>query len=228
MADTDPPDEQTATEAADTSAALSPEAEELLTRLEAELGDALLEHGASQRDLVARIEPSAWRRAAEVCKERLGCDYLSFVSAIDWMPAPSVSEEGAGDTSSPVQPKEMTFGVAGSAGRYQLIAVVESTQRPRTQLVLKTDVDESTMRAESWVPVYAGADWHEREAWEMFGISFDGHPSLRHIYLPSEFEGHPLRKDFPLLAREVKPWPGLVDVEPMPGDTADDTEGGDA
>ena len=76
------------------------------------------------------------------------------------------------------------------------------------------------MRAESWVPVYPGADWHEREAWEMYGFVFDGHPSLRHLYLPSEFEGHPLRKDFPLLAREVKPWPGLVDVEPMPGEPA--------
>jgi NADH-quinone oxidoreductase subunit C len=52
----------------------------------------------------------------------------------------------------------------------------------------------------------------------MFGIVFDGHPGLRHLYLPSEFEGHPLRKDFPLLARVVKPWPGLVDVEPMPGE----------
>ena len=87
---------------------------------------------------------------------------------------------------------------------------------------------ETTMRAESWVPVYPGADWHEREAWEMFGIVFDGHPSLRHLYLPSEFEGHPLRKDYPLLAREVKPWPGLVDVEGMPGEPEEEagSEGG--
>ena len=49
------------------------------------------------------------------------------------------------------------------------------------------------------MPVYAGADWHERECWEMYGIVFDGHPALRHLYLPAEFEGHPLRKDFPLL-----------------------------
>jgi NADH-quinone oxidoreductase subunit C len=41
-----------------------------------------------------------------------------------------------------------------------------------------------------------------------------GHPDLRKLYLPTEFEGHPLRKDFPLLARMVKPWPGIVDVEP--------------
>ncbi len=50
----------------------------------------------------------------------------------------------------------------------------------------------------------------------MFGIDFNGHPDLRNMYLPTEFEGFPLRKDFPLLARIVKPWPGIVDVEPMP------------
>ena len=55
----------------------------------------------------------------------------------------------------------------------------------------------------------------------MYGFDFTGHPGLRHLYLPGEFEGFPLRKDFPLLARLVKPWPGLVDVEPMPGEEAD-------
>jgi NADH-quinone oxidoreductase subunit C len=59
----------------------------------------------------------------------------------------------------------------------------------------------------------------------MFGIGFAGHPDLRKMYLPMDFEGHPLRKDFPLLARIVKPWPGIVDVEPMPGDD-DQEEGG--
>ena len=140
------------------------------------------------------------------------------------MPTPIIAEEGSGDTSAPVQPKEMTFGVAGSAGRLQVFAHVESTHQAGSGITLKVDVDEADPHAESWVPVYAGADWHERETWEMFGIVFDGHPSLRHLYLPSEFEGHPLRKDFPLLAREVKPWPGLVDVEPMPGDATPDDE----
>jgi NADH-quinone oxidoreductase subunit C len=58
----------------------------------------------------------------------------------------------------------------------------------------------------------------------MFGISFDGHPGLRHLYLPGEFEGHPLRKDFPLLARLVKPWPGIVDVEPRPAAADEEVE----
>lgn len=68
----------------------------------------------------------------------------------------------------------------------------------------------------SLVDVYAGADWHEREAHEMFGIDFIGHPDLSHLYLPESFIGRPLLKSFPLLSREVKPWPGTVDVEAMP------------
>ena len=91
---------------------------------------------------------------------------------------------------------------------------------------IKCDVSDSEPVVESWVSVFAGANWHEREAHEMFGIGFAGHPDLRNMYLPTEFEGHPLRKDFPLLARMVKPWPGIVDVEPMPGGSAD--EEGDA
>ena len=201
--------------------ALDENATQMLARLQAELGDAIVEHGATYGDVVVRVRPDAWRRSAQFCKDQLGCDYLSFVSAIDWMPAPALVDEGSGDTSTPAQPKEISYGVAGSAGRFQLFAMVAST-RAHQRVVLKTDVSDSDPRAESWVSVYPGADCHERETWEMFGITFDGHPALRHLYLPFEFEGHPLRKDYPLLAREVKPWPGLVDVEPMPGDEGDD------
>jgi NADH-quinone oxidoreductase subunit C len=196
--------------------------QELLGHLERELGDGMVESADAFGTLVVRVKPDAWRKAAEVAKSGLECDYLSFVSAIDWQPAPREGEEAGGDTSSPVQPDEMTFGVAGSAGRMQVFAHVESTTR-KWGVTLKTDVDETDPHAESWVPYYPGADWHERETWEMYGVVFDGHPSLRHLYLPSEFEGYPLRKDYPLLARVVKPWPGLVDVEPMPDEqtTAD-------
>ncbi|MEX0664453.1 MAG: NADH-quinone oxidoreductase subunit C [Acidimicrobiia bacterium] len=182
-------------------------------------GNAIVETADAHGGLVVRVANAQWKRAAEVAKEHLACDYLSFISGIDWQPAPREGDEAGGDSSAPVQPTEMTFGAAGSAGRFQVFAHVQSTTK-HWGVTFKTDVDDADPRVESWVPVYAGADWHERECWEMYGFTFDGHPSLRHLYLPFEFEGHPLRKDYSLLARFVKPWPGLVDVEPMPGEPA--------
>lgn len=191
----------------------------LLARVTAELGEAILESGQAGVDLIIRVTPESWARAAEVCRHKLGFDYLCFISGIDWLPTPSVGGEDAeSDTSAPVQPKTMTFGVAGSEGRFQVFARVSSTRVARVGLTLKVDIKESKPVVGSWCGTYPGADWHERECWEMYGFVFDGHPSLRHLYLPHEFEGFPLRKDFPLLAREVKPWPGLVNVEGMPGE----------
>ena len=79
------------------------------------------------------------------------------------------------------------------------------------------------MSIESWIPVYAGANWHERETHEMFGISFDGHPDLKYVP-PGDFEGYPLRKDFP--CSQLGDHGGIVDVEPMPA--SDDDEGDDS
>jgi NADH-quinone oxidoreductase subunit C len=215
LADEDAPDQP---EAAEEPHAPDPEHVAILDGLRAGIGaDAILESADTHGDLVVRLAPTAWREAAVVAERDLGCDFLSFIAGIDWEPAPREGDEAGGDTSAPVQPTERTYGVGGSAGRFQVFAHVESTARRRA-VTLKTDVDEESPSVASWVAVYPGAEWHERECWEMFGIAFEGHPSLRHLYLPSEFEGHPLRKDFPLLARVVKPWPGLVDVEPMPGE----------
>jgi NADH-quinone oxidoreductase subunit C len=205
---------------------LDPEIEALFARFEAALGEGVVDHAGAYGTLVVRVRPDAWRRAAEVARADLDCDYLSFVSGIDWMPAPKAPGDEGGDTSAPVQPDTMTFGVTGSEGRFQVFGHVQSTTK-HWGITFKTDVSDTAPQVDSWVPVYPGADWHERECWEMYGVDFAGHPKIRHLYLPAEFEGHPLRKDFALVAREVKPWPGLVDVEPMPGDdTPDDAAEG--
>jgi NADH-quinone oxidoreductase subunit C len=192
----------------------------LLARFEDELGAGVLDSGKAFGMPIVRVQRTEWRRAAEICRHTLGLDFLSFVAGVDWMPAPKEGgDDAGGDTSSPVQPTETTYGVTGSDGRFQVFARVQSTST-KVGLTLKVDVDEDALLVQSWVPVYPGADWHERETWEMYGFVFDGHPALRHLYLPTGFEGHPLRKDYPLLSRVVKPWPGLVDVEGMPGDDA--------
>ncbi|QGG93817.1 NADH-quinone oxidoreductase subunit C [Actinomarinicola tropica] len=178
-------------------------------------------HIAPGQDLWIRVATPAWADLARILRD-LGFSYFTFLSAIDWMPSPfgrgmDAEVDKVLEGALPKEPGEIEHGVTGGTGRFEVFARVYSIDRT-IGLTLKTDVPEDTMTVETWTGTYAGADWHEREAWEMFGITFEGHPRLRHIYLPSDFEGNPLRKDFPLLARHVKPWPGIVDVEPMPGE----------
>ena len=204
----------------------------LLAEVTDVLGDSVVDsHIRAGDDLWVRIATAAWGDAAAAMR-KLGFHYFCFLSAIDWRPSPFGRYEDA-EVDSPLadklnQPFELAPGYTGGETRYQLIARVTDVRR-HLGITLKTDVPEDSLTVPTWVHAYAGADWHERETWEMFGIEFAGHPGLRHIYLPTEFEGHPLRKDFPLLARVVKPWPGIVDVEPMPGEEAEAADGdGDA
>ena len=67
------------------------------------------------------------------------------------------------------------------------------------RLRLKADVDESDCSIDTVTSVWKSANWAEREAYDMYGIKFKGHPDLRRMYMPEEFEYYPLRKDFPLL-----------------------------
>jgi len=70
------------------------------------------------------------------------------------------------------------------------------------RLILKTPVPESGAEVDSVVSVWPAANWFEREVWDMFGIRFKGHPNLKRIMMYEEFEGHPLRKDYPYNKRQ--------------------------
>ena len=78
------------------------------------------------------------------------------------------------------------------------------------RLRLKIEVDEENPKVPSVLSVWKSANWMEREVWDLYGISFEGHPDLRRILLYPEFEGHPLRKDYPMEKRQprVPPAPG--------------------
>lgn len=186
------------------------------------LGDAVLgSHVQPGHGSWLRVDRSAWTAAAEAAKYRLGCTFFEFLSAIDWAPSPwGRYEDAALEGAAPSLPEgPFETGYAGGDTRFQVVCRLANVRRheeAHLNVILKADVPDDDLRIASLVPLFSGASWHERECWEMFGITFEGHPGLRHIYLPSGFEGNPLRKDFPLLARLVKPWPGIVDVEPMP------------
>ncbi len=190
----------------------------MIDGLRAALGTDVVGEHAANNEMWLRVELSAWRAAAEAAKAH-GFTYFSFLSAIDWQPNPDLDGEYVYDVAKEakgIQPiiDDPVIRVGGGTSRFQVFGRLYDTHTKQGVIFL-ADVTDA-LAVPSWTPYFAGADWHERETWEMFGIEFLGHPGLRHIYLPAEFEGYPLRKDFPLLAREVRPWPGLVDMEEMP------------
>lgn len=146
-----------------------------------------------------KVPAERWVEVHQTARDDLDLVFFSWLSAIDWS-----NEVAAGD---PLQEEVEE--------RIELLTAL-SNVTDGDLVIMSTDLPLESPRIASLVEVYAGANWHEREAHEMFGIDFDGHPNLIHLYLPESFIGNPLRKSYPLLSREVKPWPGTVDVEAMP------------
>lgn len=203
-----------------------------LEKLAGVLGEDLVDsHIKPTGDLWVRVSTDAWQKAGVAARDVLGCVWFDFLSVIDWLPSPygreMETEQDKVAFGAPARELEpMQHGYAGGDTRLQVFARLSTAHNAgvgaAVSVILKADVPDEKPVMGSWIDIFPGANWHEREAWEMFGVVFSGHPDLRHIYLPTEFEGHPLRKDFPLLARRVKPWPGIVDVELMPGDDEPD------
>ena len=154
-----------------------------------------------------RVPAEKWVEAHETARDDLDLVFFSWLSAIDW-----ANEVEAGDPLS----EEVEE-------RFEVMSAL-SDLTAGNLVVVSTDLDKEDASIATLTSVYAGANWHEREAHEMFGIDFDGHPELINLYLPESFTGNPLRKSYPLLSREVKPWPGTVDVEAMPEKDEPSTE----
>ena len=196
------------------------ERENLLTELSESLGEILIDsYLRPHEDLWLRVRVDNWHDAVRTAKDA-GFAYFGFLSAIDWNIAPEGRYENtefdAGLIEEDEEPVELdaSTGYAGGDTRFQLLMQLHSLDR-QLGVILKADLGED-MTVDTIRDLFPGADWHERETHEMFGIVFQGHPTLQPLYLPTGFEGHPLRKDFPLLARQVKPWPGVVDIEEIP------------
>ncbi|MEK7250853.1 MAG: NADH-quinone oxidoreductase subunit C [Bacteroidota bacterium] len=92
-------------------------------------------------------------------------------------------------------------------GRFEVVYNLYSVKN-KNYLRLKVLVDEDDCVVPTVSGVWSGANWHERETYDMLGVKFSGHPDLRRMYMPEEFQYYPLRKDFPLM--------GIPDSLPLP------------
>ena len=109
------------------------------------------------------------RAAAEYCRANMQFNYLSDATSLDRFP---------------VEPRfELN---------YHLVSIPN-----KTKIRLRTRVSGADPVVDSMVPVWPGAGWMEREIYDLMGIRFNGHPDLRRILLPDDWEGHPLRRDYP-------------------------------
>ena len=91
---------------------------------------------------------------------------------------------------------------------YQLYSISH-----RHMIRIRAEVPEEDPFIDSVVSIWDGADWHERECYDMFGIQFKGHPDLRRILMPEDWEGYPLRKDYPLKSDlGDKEWKGFKEI----------------
>ena len=228
------------TAAPDAEAAAEPDApkddlrEGLIEAMTLELGaEAIVgTHIRPDDDLWIRVTRDVWAATGDIAKRKLGLTFFDFLSGIDWLPSPfgrdmDSQEDTIVHGKDTKEPLPMTQGYAGGDTRFQVFARLVHPTRFHS-ITFKVDLPDDDLSLDSWVPNFMGANWHEREAYEMFGFTFNGHPNLIKLYLPGAFEGYPLRKDFPLIARRVKPWPGIVDVEPMPGTGAEDEPEGES
>lgn len=91
---------------------------------------------------------------------------------------------------------------------YNLYALLGSHARIRVKCRVAENQEVPTL-----IPVWPGANWAEREVWDMFGIKFAGHPDLRRILMDERWVGHPLRKDYPLRGYQLFPTPEAIDTK---------------
>jgi NADH/F420H2 dehydrogenase subunit C len=154
------------------------------------------------------VDPARLLEAARYFRDELGFDFLADIAAADYLGWGGKGVSGyIGTASGRDLNRPMTQGYHVMPKRkpkrfsmsYHLLAVREDHARVRVQVW--ADDGEPVP---SVVSVWPTADWHEREAWDLFGIQIADHPNLERILMPEDWEGHPLRKDYPIGGEPVR------------------------
>jgi len=154
-------------------------AAEYMDILKEEIGEELIEVSDFRGDSTALVANSAWKSSARLLKERCGMNMFVDLCAVDY---------------------------PGREERFEIVLHLRSTKSDE-RFRLKARCRAGSPSIESLCDLYLGANWFEREAYDLFGIEFEGHPNLKRILCHHEFEGHALRKDYPKGRRGKVPKP---------------------
>lgn len=144
----------------------TPEAKAFLEALRAKAGDAIVEARARGREVVAQVRPDRNVEVAQALAD-MGLEYLNCLCGVDWV----------------------------AQNRLEVVYNVSSLSHP-VKVEMKVFLPRDDPRVRTVVPIWASANWHERETYDLFGVVFEEHPDLRRILLPEDWMGYPLRKDY--------------------------------
>jgi NADH-quinone oxidoreductase subunit C len=142
----------------------------VVTALAASFGDAIESAALILDQTVIYVAPGSIAAVCQSLRDEHGFNRVSSVTAVDWFP---------------------------QEPRFEVVYLVHSTAN-QTRLRLKARLGGDLARIHTVTSVWPGANWYEREVFDLFGIEFTGHPDLRRIMMPDDWQGHPLRKDFPV------------------------------
>jgi NADH-quinone oxidoreductase subunit C len=147
---------------------------DLVQRAKQKFGDAIREAWQDRKQNILVVDRASLALVARWCRDEEKFDLLTDLTAVDF----------------PTREK-----------RFEVVLNLYSFQK-NERLRLKVHAMNEEL-VPSVVSVWGTADWLERECYDMFGIRFDGHPNLRRILLPDEWQGHPLRKDYDILTQDT-------------------------
>ena len=171
----------------------------------------LVEERTGHGEMTVVVERERLLEAAYWLRDEAGFNFLSDIAAADYLGwseprvagywgdsrGRDINNPGSWGLQSQPEPKQRRFSVS-----YHVLRLESGAgEAPRLRLQVWCEEGEALP---SLVPVWPTADWHEREAWDMMGIPFEGHPNLARLLMEDDWEGHPLRKDYPLGGEPVR------------------------
>lgn len=145
-----------------------------LASLKEKFGAAVIESGLDKGDALAIIEPEAIHDVILYLRDQLGFDMLVDLFGVDYQPR---------------------------RPRFEVVYHLHSLAR-NDRLRLRVQIEEKKCELATITDLYPIANWLEREAWDMFGVVFRDHPNLKRLLMYEPFEGHPLRRDYPINKRQ--------------------------